>query len=427
MSVCLHFILCFHLIYIYIYCFIKKSADTEWKFTVVLDAILEKASAESMFSVSYAKLCLHLSASLPLIRHKMSWIGSTDKVSKVFRRMMILSCEKRFQSQREQVLEHIHHDDDDDMHVYCIQRFFGTMIIVGELYNQRLVHEQIILKGIFKSLLPPSNKNPKAVEIEALCKLLITCGRALDQMKSIKHLNKFLVKMRKVCIHFRTLNENKETRVGFMVDQLIEMRANDWISHHKLQIIPHHHHHSSSSSINNSSISIKMKNEFISLLIVNNNTHNLIQFCSEIVHSIVNNISFWCRMIDDVLFDDKYHTSQIDTFVKQLLFLFRDGWVHSSPIDFSIRFVSHFSHCIHNCNQTDSMYAQRLGYLLADIFHYHCLTADTLKIFVRSFKNMNINSANTKIVDALFSSLMARSDHCYILMCQLANETLIDS
>merc|ERR1712154_215132 len=165
---------------------IEELADNEEKFTTILDSILNKASTEPVFAEQYTELCYYLSQQLPNLITKFQWISSSDignndskQISKMFRKMMIMSCERRFSSQRQQVLEKLPLDIDDDsrqdLQLRRKKKFFGTMIIVGELFNKKLVHSNIINKGIIKTLLPPENKNLSPIEIEALCKLLKTC------------------------------------------------------------------------------------------------------------------------------------------------------------------------------------------------------------------------------------------------------------
>merc|ERR1712244_209404 len=105
-------------------------------------------------------------------------------------------------------------DSKQDLELRRKKKFFGTMVIVGELFNKKLVHSNIINKGIIKTLLPPENKNLSPIEIEALCKLLKTCGKAMDKDdKTHKILSKYIVAM-------KTLSERFEFRIQVIVDEI---------------------------------------------------------------------------------------------------------------------------------------------------------------------------------------------------------------
>merc|ERR1719361_3328675 len=103
------------------------------------------------------------------------------------------------------------------------QKFFGTMVIVGELFNKRLVHGNIINRGIIKLMLPPENKGLGPVEMEALCKLLKSCGKAMDKNPgSHKRIVKYMTVMKRCA-------EGFDFRTQVLVDDLWWTMNNGWI------------------------------------------------------------------------------------------------------------------------------------------------------------------------------------------------------
>ena len=115
---------------------ITELADSEEKFTTILDSVLNKASTEPVFSEQYADLCSYLANEMHTLQFE--WVRSIEAeggsntndsatpsspngssvsdgsalsseaknaISKKFRKMMIMSCERRFSSQRLAVLE----------------------------------------------------------------------------------------------------------------------------------------------------------------------------------------------------------------------------------------------------------------------------------------------------------------------------------
>merc|ERR1712176_475159 len=143
-----------------------------------------------------------------------------------FKKMMVLSCQGRFATQREQISTPYPPDMDadsrSDVESKRKKKFYGTMIIIGELFNKKLIGSAIVNKGIIKSMLPPKNKKPSAVEIEALCKLLRTCGKHMDKdEKAHGILIKFIKCMKKIA-------KPMGFRVVVLVDEIEEMSENGW-------------------------------------------------------------------------------------------------------------------------------------------------------------------------------------------------------
>merc|ERR1712187_578523 len=94
------------------------------------------------------------------------------------------------------------------------------MVIIGELFNKGLVHSNVINKGIIKRLLEKANLS--AIEIEALCHLLKTCGRTMSQSDNSRKLTaKYIAVMKKHAVSF-------DFRIQVIVDDVEEMQNNGW-------------------------------------------------------------------------------------------------------------------------------------------------------------------------------------------------------
>merc|ERR1712228_2814 len=205
---------------------IEELADNEERFTIILDLILNKASTDIEFAEQYAQLCNYLSHQFK--NNTLEWLRDSkqDQLDKLFKKMMVVSCQRRFASQREAIAEPLPFGLDaeskSDLETKRKKKFFGTMIIIGELYNKKLISSQIVYKGIIKSLLPPKNKQVSVVEIEALCKLLKTCGRFMDKdEKAHKVLLRFIGLMKKCAAKYGF-------RIQVLVDEIDEMSKNKW-------------------------------------------------------------------------------------------------------------------------------------------------------------------------------------------------------
>eukprot|EP01084_Bolivina_argentea_P276958 472685_1 len=203
-----------------------KTAHNEEKFTDTLNSILNKALTNPTFAVQYVDLCHCLGQQLPALIRKFKWINDPNiyekeiymYTAKMFRKMIIMSCEKLFSKQRHQLLQVLPSDVAKESRL----QFIGVMVVFGQLFNKGMVHQNIINKGIIKSLLPPENKHILAIHIEGLCKLLTVCGKEMDETeKTHKVLSQYIKAM-------KTHSYKFELRIQVMVDELEKLKNNKW-------------------------------------------------------------------------------------------------------------------------------------------------------------------------------------------------------
>eukprot|EP01084_Bolivina_argentea_P085728 154952_1 len=429
---------------------ISELADNEEKFTTILDSILNKASTEPVFAEQYANLCFYLSQQLPSLMDKFQWILGEERdrdtksksknkknaedniskqISKVFRKMMIMSCERRFSSQRQQVLERLPSDIDEESKQDLEQRrkkkFFGTMIIVGQLFNKKLVHSNIINKGIIKSLLPPENKKLSPIEIEALCKLLKTCGKAMDKDdKSHKILSRYIQAM-------KTHSAKFEFRIQVIVDEIEEMKNNNWElrikkekaktldeihkdfakqqtkpyykkkAHHKSH---HHHrydhHHHPQPKPEQQKKQIKAK--VISLTkecLSSGNCQCLMEYLRQNNHHLICN-EFWGEITNTIFINRS--STEIDKFIEYLTELFAAQCIHNTHDEFVEYNVSFLAINCDDSAQDCPLFTKYLGTLFAQLFENDYVPITCLEYFHAKYSNDKENDeysvdAKTKI------------------------------
>eukprot|EP01084_Bolivina_argentea_P083519 151204_1 len=203
----------------------SKFVDTEEKYVIILSSILRKASATYEYSKQYVDLCCYLQQHFSNICNNFVWLRSIDinetLCRKLFRKTIIRASERVFESYRPQ----------NDLSCVAIdinatQKFLGAVKIIGLLYNKNLLHSNIIIKGILKTLLPPENKNPLAVGIEAACILLKMCGKQLD--KNDKR-HQFLLEYIEI-IKQQMFCGKCEQRIQDMVEEVEKLKNKSWKS-----------------------------------------------------------------------------------------------------------------------------------------------------------------------------------------------------
>jgi len=82
---------------------INEMVDSNDKFSLVLNAILEKASTEPSFAEQYADLCRYLSRQMKnfawCVREAGGDSTNEKEIQKIFRNLMINTCDERYTEQ----------------------------------------------------------------------------------------------------------------------------------------------------------------------------------------------------------------------------------------------------------------------------------------------------------------------------------------
>ncbi|KAJ3748602.1 armadillo-type protein [Lentinula detonsa] len=99
----------------------------------------------------------------------------------------------------------------------------GLIKFIGELFKLQMLKERIMHDCVKKLL--GNIENPEEEEIESLCKLLTTVGPMLDTAKARTHMNVYFERMKAL-----TKNPNINSRMQFMLQDVIELRERKWQS-----------------------------------------------------------------------------------------------------------------------------------------------------------------------------------------------------
>lgn len=189
-------------------------------------AVFEKALAEPNFSPMYAEFCVKLSSALPTFEDQQ---GETN-----FRKLILNRCQTEFTDPIHALpadqMAAMSDMDRNDHVAMAKRRKLGTIRFIGELYVRSMIASKILRECI--NMLFGSQEQPVEEEIEALCKLLETTGKALatskakDAALNTEHLNTTM----------QRLNTMKDTpgllssRIRFMIADVNDMQSRGWVS-----------------------------------------------------------------------------------------------------------------------------------------------------------------------------------------------------
>ncbi|KAI5061888.1 hypothetical protein GOP47_0022427 [Adiantum capillus-veneris] len=192
----------------------------------VISLVFDKAVLEPTFCPLYAELCVHLSKALPEFP-----CDEEDGKPVTFRRILLNSCQEAFegadsmQNEIRQLTKPEQEVERSEKEKLVKLRTLGNIKLIGELFKQKMIPEKIVHYCI-RMLLGFDPKTPPAEEnIEALCQLLRTVGKQLEESnKSTKVLEVYFSQLKEYCTSSRL-----PSRIRFLILNTIDLRANKWV------------------------------------------------------------------------------------------------------------------------------------------------------------------------------------------------------
>ncbi|RHZ11661.1 hypothetical protein DYB37_007568 [Aphanomyces astaci] len=216
-----------------------KSADV---LRGAIDMVVKKAQMEWHFSSMYAQLCAKMARSaMPLLSND----DSSNKEeatsgAKLFRSLLLTRCQKEFEvsplsaaaitatNHSDQVADELAVQSPDTL-LLLKRATLGHIRFIGELFKQGMLSARIMHECIQR--LFGNTDKPDEESLECMCKLLATVGLRLEERAAAVPMEAALIKQYYDIIYSLSQDKTKLcTRVRFMLQDLIDMRANKYVS-----------------------------------------------------------------------------------------------------------------------------------------------------------------------------------------------------
>lgn len=192
-------------------------------------SLLFQAVDEPNFSVAYALMCRELA------NMQVTGGDAEDSTSANFRKLILTRCQTEFQkndvdektrteklheidecldAEKKKELQATLNEEDRRMRMKSV----GNIRFIGELFKQNMLTSKIMHQCIQHLL-----KNLDEENLECLCKLLTTIGKALET-KNVD-LTEYFRQMQQIA----NRKSKVSSRIRFMLQDVIDLRADKWV------------------------------------------------------------------------------------------------------------------------------------------------------------------------------------------------------
>lgn len=201
----------------------------------IITLIFNKAIDEPRYSALYAQLCLRLAIDTPNFDHQRSTNGESSASDRArasnssFRRWLLSKCQDEFENRSRATNDFDKAGlTDEELQRFRLakRKMLGNIKFIGELGKLEVVQENILHMCIKQLLDRKRNIGmaDMAEDIECLCQILNTIGQRLDHEKAKGLMDQYFAR-----IHTLAGCQELPSRIRFLLQDVIELRANRWI------------------------------------------------------------------------------------------------------------------------------------------------------------------------------------------------------
>ena len=197
---------------------------------VIVAILFDKVLGEAYFSGLYSDLCVKISKEVadmfeqpsanPPQQPTAGDEGKPQPVKKrsLFRTILLNECQDSFGRGLDPVdKDGKSVDQVAELEMLQKRRMLGNIRFIGELYKKAMITEKIMHECVLH-LLTDSEE-----DLEALCNLLSTIGKKLDQHKAEERMDAYFQKLDSM-----VRGGKLSSRLRFMLLDLLDLRKNDW-------------------------------------------------------------------------------------------------------------------------------------------------------------------------------------------------------
>lgn len=190
--------------------------------SLVIGCVFEAAVNQSIFCGLFADLCKDIMA----YHQQKNQKDGSEKVARAsFRRALLNRCQEEFE--RPQNLKNSTLEEQQYTELRYKQRQIGNIKFISELFRRKMLLEKIMHEVIKRLLLGEARHPdylPSDEDTAVLHKLFHEAGKLLDRPENAAYMARYYDRITKLA------ESHPRSRIRFMFQDLIELRAGGWVS-----------------------------------------------------------------------------------------------------------------------------------------------------------------------------------------------------